>query len=245
MISRNGVPHTRRHLITRGAAIGVAVTLGVWPRRAASEEVRMKDSDVKEKGEKDEVSPAEDLMREHGVLERVLLVYEASLAQLSERDASPLPVMVKAAAIIRRFIEDYHEKLEEDFLFPRFETAGQLVELVRTLRVQHQRGRALTDEVRRLAQAGGGAARQDTSQLRGVVDAFIRMYRPHAAREDTVLFPAFRTLVPEKQYAELGERFEDKEHALFGEGGFQGIVDEVAQLEKALGIYNLNRFTPT
>jgi hypothetical protein len=85
---------------------------------------------------------------------------------------------------------------------------------------------------------------QDESRLKGTVEAFVRMYRPHAAREDTVLFPAFRKLVPEKQYAELGERFEDKEHALFGESGFRGVVDQVAELEKALGIYDLDRFTP-
>ena len=48
----------------------------------------------------------------------------------------------------------------------------------------------------------------------------LRMYRPHAAREDTVLFPAFRKLVPKKQYGELGEQFEDKEHELFGKAGF-------------------------
>jgi hypothetical protein len=70
------------------------------------------------------------------------------------------------------------------------------------------------------------------------------MYRPHAAREDTVLFPALRALVPGKEYAELGEQFEEKEHALFGEGGFHGIVEEVGELEKVLGIHDLSRFTP-
>jgi hemerythrin-like domain-containing protein len=237
-------PHTRRQLLARAAAVGAMMAFGTCPRRAAGEETQRKNTGVADKEHEEEISPAEDLMREHGVLDRVLLVYEASLARLAERDASPLPVMVKAADITRRFIEDYHEKLEEEFLFPRFESAGTLVELVGTLRVQHQRGRALTEEVRRLAQTGSAAATQDESRLRGAVEAFVRMYRPHAAREDTVLFPAFRKLVPEKQYAELGEQFEDKEHALFGESGFQGVVDQVAELEKALGIYDLNRFTP-
>ena len=38
---------------------------------------RTKDSQEKEKDE--EISPAEDLMREHGVLNRVLLVYEEAV----------------------------------------------------------------------------------------------------------------------------------------------------------------------
>jgi len=240
----NQTPYTRRRVITRGTAFGLTVTLGLWSRPAFSAEHQTKESGAKHKKEDEEVSPAEDLMREHGVLDRVLLVYEASLARLADRDASPLPVVVKAADITHSFIEDYHEKLEEEFLFPRFEKAGQQLELVGTLRLQHQRGRALTDEVRRLAQAGSGAATENTSRLREAVQAFVRMYRPHAAREDTVLFPAFRKLVPEKQYAELGEQFEDKEHALFGTRGFEGVVDQVAELEKALEIYDLNRFTP-
>ena len=69
------------------------------------------------------------------------------------------------------------------------------------------------------------------------------MYRPHAAREDTVLFPAFRAVIGRSGYAELGEQFEDKEHELLGEHGFEGTVAEVAQLEAALGIADLAKFT--
>jgi hypothetical protein len=74
--------------------------------------------------------------------------------------------------------------------------------------------------------------------------AGIRMYNPHEAREDTVLFPAFRQIVSEREYDPLGEDFEKKEHELFGEKGFQGMVDKVAGIEKKLGIYDLAQFTP-
>ncbi len=73
---------------------------------------------------------------------------------------------------------------------------------------------------------------------------FIRMYEPHKAREDTVLFPALRTIISANEYAALGEDFEKKEHELFGAEGFEGIVDQVAGLEKTLGIYELAQFTP-
>ena len=69
------------------------------------------------------------------------------------------------------------------------------------------------------------------------------MYRPHAAREDTVLFPAFRDTVGRSEYRELGEQFEEKEHELFGEHGFENTVAEVARLEARLGIADLARFT--
>ena len=38
--------------------------------------------------------------------------------------------------------------------------------------------------------------------------------------------------------------FEKKEHQLFGEDGFEKMVDRVASIEKTLGIYDLAQFTP-
>jgi len=70
------------------------------------------------------------------------------------------------------------------------------------------------------------------------------MYRPHEAREDTVLFPAFRTIVSTHEYDALGDNFEKKEDELFGDDGFFKVVDKVADLEKRLGIYELAQFTP-
>ena len=70
------------------------------------------------------------------------------------------------------------------------------------------------------------------------------MYRAHASREDTVVFPAFRAILGGAEYEELGERFEEREHQLLGEHGFEGAVAEVAQLEAQLGIADLAGFTP-
>src|SRR3954464_6436602 len=63
----------------------------------------------------EDVSPAEDLMREHGVLKRMLLVYEESIRRIdANQDLPPDPVL-DAAKIVHDFVENYHEKLEEDF----------------------------------------------------------------------------------------------------------------------------------
>jgi hemerythrin-like domain-containing protein len=70
------------------------------------------------------------------------------------------------------------------------------------------------------------------------------MYRPHKAREDTVLFPAIHSLFSPEEFDKLGDQFEDRERALFGENGFARIVSEVAELERKLNLYELSRFTP-
>jgi hypothetical protein len=70
------------------------------------------------------------------------------------------------------------------------------------------------------------------------------MYRPHEAREDTVLFPALRTILPPQQVAALGDRMEGDEKKVLGEAGFERSVEQVAAIEKQLGIYDLAQFTP-
>jgi hemerythrin-like domain-containing protein len=100
-----------------------------------------------QKEDETEVAPPEDLMREHGVLNRILLLYEEGIRRLDEHRPLPIETLANAAEIVRRFIEQYHEKLEEDHLFPRFEKAGKLVDLVATLRAQHQAGRQLTGAI--------------------------------------------------------------------------------------------------
>ena len=225
----------RRTLLFNAAAgIGLALTSGLVHAATRGRAPERDD---------EEISPAEDLMREHGVLRRLLLVYEEAGRRLDGNQEFPAEQVTSAGGIIRHFIEDYHEKLEEEFVFPRFEKANELVDLVGILRTQHQAGRALTDRVLRLAD--GPAMREEAKrrEMGDVLRAFIRLYRPHAAREDTVLFPAFRPLVGGREYAELGERFEDREHELFGKEGFGGTVAQVAKIEQSLGLYDLPQFT--
>jgi len=226
---------TRRDFIAAGT-VGIGLLLA-GPARTALAAGKQA---TKEAG----IGPVEDLMREHGVLRRILLIYEEGLRRLEAGTDLPARVLADAARIIRRFVEDYHEKLEENEIFPRFKKAGKLIDLTQVLYDQHRAGRGLTDAVLQTATSAGLAGAGTRRQLGEALRRFIRMYRPHAAREDTVLFPAFRAMVSAREYAALGEKFEDKEKELFGQNGFEKMVNEVAALEKTLGIYDLSQFTP-
>jgi hemerythrin-like domain-containing protein len=193
--------------------------------------------------EEEEVSPAEDLMREHGVLNRILLIYDTCKTRLANAEEFPLIAITDSAEIIRQFIEDYHEKLEEDYLFPRFEKAHQHADLVSILRQQHKAGRILTDQISSLSKLKSLTI-DDNKKLTALLNTFNSMYRPHEAREDTVLFPALKKIVSKNEYDSLGEDFERKEHDLFGKDGFESMVEKVAAIEKTLGIYDLAKFTP-
>jgi hypothetical protein len=58
------------------------------------------------------------------------------------------------------------------------------------------------------------------------------------------LFPAFRELVTKNEYDALGEEFEKQERQHLGADGFEKVVEQVAAIEKQLGIYELGQFTP-
>src|SRR6266850_1971991 len=191
--------------------------------------------------EEEDVTPAEDLMREHGVLKRVLLIYDEVRDRIARKTPFPPEAVSSSATIIRSFIEQYHEKLEEDHLFPRFRKHNKLVDLVNTLEAQHKAGRKLTDQILAFAR-GGLKASTDKEKLSAAMHQFVRMYAPHEAREDTVLFPALHEIVSKNEYAALGADFERKEQELFGKDGFERMVVKVGDIEKTLGIFDLNRF---
>src|SRR3954465_6115105 len=104
-----------------------------------------------EEGEGQEVSPPEDLMQEHGLLNRVLLIYDTCRMQLINKQSFPGEALTNAANVIRTFVEDYHEKQEENYLFPRFKKANQLTDLVNTLLQHHHAGRRLTEGIIQLS----------------------------------------------------------------------------------------------
>ena len=196
----------------------------------------------KEKEQEEEVSTNEDLMREHGILKRVLLVYDELIRRIRARQDFAPQAVIDGAMIIRKFIEEYHEKLEEEHLFPRFRKAGKLVELVETLFEQHQAGRRVTARV--LATAQSLKTQEDRNRLANDLEMFNRMYAPHEAREDTVLFPALHSIVSPHEYDAMGEQFEGIERKTFAGDGFDIYLEKVTVLEKQLGIYDLNQFTP-
>ena len=226
---------TRRDFLVKAGGTGLGLWLAGAPPFALAGE---------DKSSERQISPVEDLMREHGALRRVLLIYDEIGRRLSADTEPPAGVLTTAADIIKRFVEEYHEKQEETELFPRFEKAGKMVDLVKVLWLQHQVGRKVTAAILTLATPTALADTASRRRLQDLLHQFTRMYRPHAAREDTVLFPAFSALLPQPEYQDLGEKFENREQKLFGKNGFENIVSQITDLEKQLGIYDLSQFTP-
>lgn len=228
----------RASLAAVGSLLVPALVLGGCAKGAQSDK-------VEQPGSEGEVTANEDLMREHGVLRRILIVYrEAAPRIVSDPSKVDAAALAGAANLFRAFGEQYHEeKLEEQHIFPAVAKAGgPAAGLVDTLKAQHQRGREITAYILDQTKGGRIPSGQATSMAKAML-GFTRMYEAHAAREDTIIFPAFKQALGQKRYDELGEQFEEIERRQFGGDGFDMALGKIADVERALSLADLAIFT--
>jgi hemerythrin-like domain-containing protein len=223
-------------LSSRRAALTAAVGLGGALALAGCS---------KADGRGEGVPAVEDLMREHGVLRRILVVYrEVALALRANPGGVDAAALGQAAALFKTFGEDYHErKLEERHIFPAVRAAGGVAAaLVGTLLAQHDRGREITAFIQ-TATAGGGIGPGQAEPLARALETFARMYEAHTAFEDTIVFQAWRKSLGKEQLDRAGDQFEAIEREQFKGDGFDMAVDQVSAIERRLGLGDLARYT--
>jgi hemerythrin-like domain-containing protein len=230
--------NSRRHLMV-GATGALLLSMPAFAdqRRQAAPSTKTKAAETVP------VTASERLMRENGVLQRILLIYEAGARRVGQGEDIDPAVFSMAAELMRDYIHDYHEKSEEEQVFPVFKKAGRMVELVEVLMVQHGAGRKLTDRILQTAEASRGNKEQRQAMI-DAMQASITLYRPHAAREDTNIYPTLRSLMTPNEFEELGQTLEKAEVAKFGSDGFEKAAKRVEQLEKRIGTDDLAQATP-
>src|SRR5205809_4939997 len=159
--------------INRRRFVTTVLTAGLAPGTVLAAQRRGTPSWDPDQGE----TAPEDLMKEHGVLNRCLLIYEEGLRRLRAREEVTPQVFQHTATLIRHFVEEYHEKNEENYIFPQFKRAGKLTDLVATLLKQHKAGRVVTAQILHLSTPAMFTGAQNRERLVTAVESFIRMYR--------------------------------------------------------------------
>ncbi|PPJ18790.1 hemerythrin domain-containing protein [Nocardia nova] len=201
------------------------------------------------------VIPAtEELMTDHGLLKRILLIYRECGRRLTTGDHLAPAALFHSAQMVHSYIEDFHEGIEEGYIFPRLLRAGKLQDTVRNLLIQHDVGRKITIAIIQstttmdmpgMGSAPGFATADSRANLARLLDRFITMYEPHEAREDTVVFPAFREVTSDgNTFDQISEQIAEAQQKRFGDHGVTGYLDQIADTERQLGIYDLAAFTP-
>ena len=235
----------RRQWLTGICSAGVGIVLLGCETRSAKDEEEEASEKAGKEGAATEVAATEDLMREHGVLRRALLVYQETAVKLrSKASAVPPDVLQRTAKLFRAFGEEYHEKkLEEAYIFPAVQKAGGLAAAYSgVLIAQHQRGREITDYILATT-AAPKLTRGSVGPLARAMEALVRMYQHHAAIEDTVVFPTWKQTLTKDQMDEMSDKFEELERQQFGRDGYEDVVKQIDEIEEALALSDLGLFT--
>ncbi len=201
---------------------------------------------LKEKGEEleeKESSPTEDLMKEHGVIERIMLIYQRMIEKAITGQEVDVSVINRASKMVNEYVSKHHEHDEEEYVFPKFREANYIVDLVDTLEHQHNVSRELNLQVMELSSKGAEITQDEAVRLLDLCGMFINMYLPHISRENTILFPTFFDIVSPEYVQDTKKKMEDEEEKVLGETGFRGFVGHVAELEKEVGCHELSQYT--
>lgn len=228
----------RRSWLRGASALGLwALASGCTTRRGVTKAPASPASEIRH-------GPGENLVEDHGVLRRTLLVFEEIERRLRTGTELAPEVVGSAARLVRDFIQNHHERMEERFVFPVFEDDPDLEPLLRVLEQQHDVGRELIGRILLLSHPKAMKERASRRELAETIHAFSRMYGPHAAREDTELFPRLRDKLDPDAYRSLSERLQSERIERWGERGYAKAIEEVASLEEAVGIGNLALLLP-
>jgi hemerythrin-like domain-containing protein len=223
----------RRWLMATTGALLLATPAVAQNRRQAT---------PKTKATEGGITATERLMRDSGVLLRILSIYEAGGRRLGGGEDIEPAIFTQAAETMRDFVHAYHEKQEDEQVFPRFKKAGRMVALVDVLMAQHGSGKELTLSILELAPKS--ANKVDRQSMIDAMQASIVLYRPHVARELTDVLPTLRTLVTPNEFDALGAALDRDEAEKLGKEGFDRTAKKVEALEKRIGINDLSTFTP-
>lgn len=233
----------RRQWLVGICTVGAGVALVGCELKSAKDEDEEKAEKAGKENAGTEVNATEDLMREHGVLRRCLLVYKESITKLrANATAVPPDSLQKTATLFRAFGEDYHEKrLEETYIFPAVQKAGgPAAAYIGVLNAQHQRGREITDYI--IATTGTGKI-SNTQEFSQALETFARMYEHHTAAEDTIIFPAWKQTMTKDDLDKISDDFEGIEQQQFGKDGYEDAVKKIADIEASLGLADLAQYT--
>ena len=222
----------RRFLKAAGAAglSGLGMAVGSGTVRAGSEE------------DEEAWKPAsEELMLEHGVVHRMLLVFDETADRVEAGEELP-PAVNDSAAIVDQFIENYHEELEEKLIFPALQQAGVHERMVDELRRQHEAGRELAHQAYYLLGQGQITKAATRGRLVNAFRSYARMYRAHAAWEDTVAFAGLRDVMEKEKFREVSRSIESIRAEKLGDETLDSTLERLRRVEQALGIADLSTY---
>jgi hemerythrin-like domain-containing protein len=227
MFSKN--PLSRRSFIALAGSTGAGVLAGC---------------SKPDKPPEDAATAIEILAHQHGVICRAVAILEEIKGGMDAWMDLPPEIIGGTVEIVRLFVIAHHQQMEEKHIYPVFDVAGTMSGLVGVLREQHAAASQLVEILRGLYRGFSVKDLEKRRAMGSAIHLFSRMYRAHASREDTALFPLLRRMMTPKAYAELSSGIQRAEVEFLGQNGFDETIRKLTDYENILGIGDLASFTP-
>lgn len=192
--------------------------------------------------EKVKASPIEILMSGHSVLRRGMMIYEEYMRRMEIGEEFNPELIRQTVDIIDAVIMNFHDPIEHTFIFPKFKEADFLSEMCDILKIQHGKSRELQEII--LKHLDKINEEESKKIIINAMKKIISVLRAHIEREETEMFPYFKDVVTSHEFYELGEKLHKMAVEKWGERLYGSAVDTINNIEKALGINDLDSFTP-
>ena len=178
-----------------------------------------------------DINFCEDVMYEHGIVRKLLVIYNKCIDIIqSENNPEIYSIVKQTALIIRKFVEEYHEFIEEEYIFPLFKNDFKYDKLIKELIKQHTISREITDKILELSD------KKSKEELIKLIKQFNEIYAIHMYTEDLMIIRNVRKHISQEEFIALSKKFDEIEDELLGEHGFETILREVITIEQKLDI---------
>ncbi len=153
----------------------------------------------------------ETMRVEHDLIRHYLQTISFSIEALERGDEIPHEFFEKAVVFARTFADRYHHYKEELLMFTRLaEVSGSEVDAnLTTLRMQHERGRALVNDISQAIEGYASGDQVRRTELIVALAGYYSLLSYHIHLEDNVFFPMVPEILAPEVVAELEAEFDE------------------------------------
>jgi hemerythrin-like domain-containing protein len=177
----------------------------------------------------------EILIEEHRLIERMLGSLETFSEKLGREPESERRTVGEFADFFHRLVDDLHHGKEEQYLFVRMSAYGfsQQAGPVSAMLSEQGEGREHLTALQTIGQGAGPLSARERTLVKGHALGYIMRILSHMKREDDVLFPVARHVLPPFVMQELTAEFRNFDGSAMNRPIHERLLQTASRLMKS------------
>jgi len=179
------------------------------------------------------LKPVEELREEHGAIMKVFSILQGISGKMKENDLRVFDAFGRVLEFLKVFVDQCHHAKEEEVLFPAMKEAQTRNRgLIQELISEHEQGRNMIRTME--AALGRISLEKSFDALVDTVEDYLQVFRTHIRKENGLLFPEARELLPESLQALIALQFRKIEEDRIGKGRHEAFHRMIQELGKSV-----------